>query len=221
MTTGAAMKTCETEIISVKKLKKDGELNLDASESVVETLLEGGVVLMPVDYVYGIVCASASGVERVLARSGHYQSEIAALISSYKMLDDLVVYSKSDYDFLNRIWPGEVSVYMKSLHCAGPEKLKIRFPKSRFLLGILQRAERLFYYAPAMHSENEQIYRKKTLISSFSGIVDKILIVDELCKKHPLPSLVDISANNLEILYAGKVAAEEIKSLYFLGKADE
>ncbi len=215
------MRTCETEIISVKRLKKDGELNHDASESIVETLREGGVVLVPVDYVYGVVCANASAVERTLGRSGYYRSEVTALIYSYMMLDDLVVYSKSDYDFLNRIWPGEVSVYMKSLHCAGPEKLKIRFPKSRFLQGILLKAERLFYYAPVMYSEIEPVYRKKALISSFSGIVDKILIIDELCKKHPLPSLVDISKNNLEILYAGKVAAEEIKSLYFLGKADE
>lgn len=215
------MKTCETEIISIKKLKKDGELNPDASESIVNTLLEGGVVLMPVDYIYGIVCASASAVERAITRSDYYRSEIAALISSFKMLDDLVVYSKSDYDFLNRIWPGEVSVYMKSLHCAGQEKLKIRFPKSRFLQGILLRTERLFYYAPVMYSEIEPNYRRKALISSFSGIVDKILIVDELCKKHPLPSLIDISKSNLEIIYSGKVAAEEIKSLYFLGKADE
>ncbi len=214
------MRMCETEIISVKKLKKDGELNPDASQSIVETLLEGGAVLVPVDYVYGIICANASAVERALSMSGHYRSETAVLISSFNMLDELVVYSKSDYDFLNRIWPGEVSVYMKSLHCAGPEKLKIRYPKSRFLQGILLRAEKMFFYAPVMYSENEPIYRKKALISSFSGIVDKILIVDELCKKHSLSSLIDISANNLEILYSGKVAAEEIKSLYFLGKSD-
>lgn len=215
------MRTCETDITAIKKLRKDGELAPPISESIAQTLLEGGVVLLPVDFIYGIVCANASAVERALVKSGHFQSEITALISSYKMLDDLVVYSKSDYDFLNRIWPGEVSVYMKSVHCSGPEKLKVRFPKSRFLQGILQRAERMFYYAPAMHSQNEPIYRKKTLISSFSGVVDKIVLIDELCKKHPLPSVVDISANNLEIIYAGKVAAEEIKSLYFLGKADE
>jgi tRNA A37 threonylcarbamoyladenosine synthetase subunit TsaC/SUA5/YrdC len=214
------MKTCETEITSIKRLRKDGELPQDLADSVAHTLFEGGVVLMPVDFIYGIVCSQPHLVQRAIVKSGHFRSEITALISSYKLLNDLAMYSKSNYDFLNRIWPGEVSVYLKSVR-SDAGKVKVRFPRSRFLQNILSKEENIFYYAPVMLSETEHLYRKKTIVSSFSGIVDKILIIDELCKKHPLPSVVDISSDDLEIVYAGRVAAEEIKSLYFLGKADE
>ncbi|MCX7679900.1 MAG: Sua5/YciO/YrdC/YwlC family protein [Spirochaetes bacterium] len=214
------MKTCETEIIQLKRLKKDGDLPETVAEEVLKTLLEGGSVVLPVDYIYGIVSLNEKIVEKAVSKSKCIPTDIVALVSSYKMLDELVMYSKADYDFLNRIWPGEISVYMRSVKDEGHTKRKIRFPKSKFLLGILSKAEKIFYYAPVMHAPTESIYKKKSIITTFKNIVDKILIIEEFCKKHPLPSVIDISNNTLEIIHAGRIPTDEIKSLYFLDKSE-
>ena len=46
------------------------------------------------------------------------------------------------------------------------------------------------------------------------------LIVDEACKEHSLPSVIDITGGSVEVLYEGRVSTDEIKSLYFLGADD-
>lgn len=212
------MKTSEADIILIKRLKKDGELPDGVADSIAKTLLEGGIVVLPVDYIYGVVSLQSKSVEKILLKTKCYSTDVVALVSSYKMLDEIVVYSKFDYDFLNRIWPGEILVYMRSVKNEGDGRIKVRFPKSRFLLGILSKGEKILYYAPLMHSETEPIYRKKTIITYFKNLVDKILIIEELCKKHPLPTVIDISKNTLEIIRTGRIPADEIKSLYFIDK---
>ena len=143
------------------------------------------------------------------------------LISSYKMLNGLADYSKSDYDFLNRIWPGEVTVALKGSKIKKDHKEIIRFPKNKFSLDIIERADTLIQSAIILSDKHEALYRKRDIIKYFKESVDLIVIVDELCKKHPLPTYIDIRNNALEILQEGKISAEEIKSLYFLGKADD
>ena len=44
-----------------------------------------------------------------------------------------------------------------------------------------------------------------------------MLIINEFNKNHSLPTINDVSCNQLHILNEGRVCAEEIKSLYFLG----
>ena len=97
-----------------------------------------------------------------------------------------------------------------------PKKTTIRYPRSKYILNILDHLDVPLYY-----SDIPVYYRKRDIISAYKNDVDLIVIIDELCKKHSLPVVVDISDQTLKIINAGKVSTEEIKSLYFLGKADE
>jgi len=211
----------EAEIIAVKRLKKDGDLGEPIVERIVAFLLEGAVSLLPVDNVYCIIGTGPEGVRRASARVRGGSCEMTTLISSYRMLDGLAVFTKSDYDFLNRIWPGEVSVILRDQENGNGHKVLIRYPKNRFLQNVIERIDGPLYCTEASTSEKETVYRKKELVGLFREVVDLILVIDELCKKHPQASVIDITGEELHIVRTGKVPAEEIKSLYFLGRADE
>ncbi len=214
------MRTKDAEILAVKRMKKDGDLGGDVVDRVVGVLREGHVAVIPVDNVYCIVGTSTGEVSKAAVRHGAGGDEVVTLIASFKMLNGIAAYNKSDYDFLNRIWPGEVTVILNDLASSNGRKVQIRYPRNRFLLNVIERLDLPVYGVTAATSEKETVYRKKDLVALFRDAVDLMVIVDELCKKHPQASLIDISGEALMIVRTGKVSADEIKSLYFLGKAD-
>lgn len=215
------MQNKEAEIITIKRLKKDGSAGRDAVEKIYSYLSDNHIVLVPIDNVYCIVSRNEDNLISRFMKEPLYCDGNIKLISSYKMLNGLVEYSKSDYDFLNRIWPGEVTVALKSRKLKKDERELIRFPRNKFSLDIIERTDTILYSAILLSDKQDILYKKRDLSKQFKSLVDLIVIVDELCKKHPLPTYIDIRNNSLEILYEGKIPAEEIKSLYFLGKADD
>lgn len=76
------------------------------------------------------------------------------------------------------------------------------------------------FFTPACGQGGGHVYKKADIISRFKTKSDYIVLVGEFCKEHNEPSVVDISSGTLSIVNEGRISAEEIKSLYFLGKDD-
>ncbi|HON79225.1 MAG TPA: hypothetical protein PK544_12090 [Spirochaetota bacterium] len=215
------MQSKNAEVLTIKRLKKDGSAGRDAVEKISGYLSDNHIVLVPIDNVYCVVSLSEEIIISRFGKEPFYCNNNVKLISSYKMLNGLAEYSKSDYDFLNRIWPGEVTVALKGRRIKKENIELIRFPKNKFSLDIIERAGTIIQSAILLFDNHNVVYKKRDIIKYFKESVDLIVIVDELCKKHPLPTYIDIRNNSLNILQEGKISAEEIKSLYFLGKADD
>lgn len=215
------MHTKESELIIIKKLKKDGSINDEAIKSVSDCILRGEVAILPVDNIYAAVgIVSPKTEEKMIRILKIHKKKFGRLISSFKMLVDLAVYSKTDYDFLNRIWPGEIMVILKKKdYISTKDTIAIRFPRSKYMQSIIGNVD-----APLIFSNlysgitKSPQYKKNNIINIYKDRADLILIIDELCRSHPLTSLIDISESKLNILRGGKVSADEIKSLYFLGR---
>ena len=62
----------------------------------------------------------------------------------------------------------------------------------------------------------EMIFNEKDIPKKFRDICS-VLVISEFNKNHSLPTLIDVSSEKLNIINEGRVSAEEIKSLYFLG----
>jgi tRNA A37 threonylcarbamoyladenosine synthetase subunit TsaC/SUA5/YrdC len=197
-------------------MMKEGDLQAEIIDKVVTFLKNRSVIVLPIDNIFCIAGISPTAVKKISEKLSGLKVPEICLISSFKMLTDLAEYSKSDYDFMNRIWPGEIKVILKRNGTRSLKKITIRFPISKFILNILNQLEVPLYY-----SDVPVYYRKRDIVSAYKNHVDLIVIINELCKKHTLPLVVDISEHSLKIINAGKVSTEEIKSLYFLGKADE
>lgn len=217
------MHTETSEITTVKKLKKDGSISEELIGRIVHTLEKGKMVLMPVDSIYAIVGVAGPEMEKkISAAIGRQKKRFQRLICSFRMLDDLACITKTDYDFLNRIWPGEITVILPKKTSEGsPDSIAVRFPRSKFLLEVISRVEAPLIFSNLYHGISKvPIFRKNEIIKNYSDTIDLIILIDELCRRHPRSTLIDICADNLKIIRQGKVSAEEIKSLYFLGRDD-
>jgi tRNA A37 threonylcarbamoyladenosine synthetase subunit TsaC/SUA5/YrdC len=215
------MQIKQPEIVSLRRLKKDGGLSDDIIETIVFHLRENKTILLPVDNIYTVVALSPSHLEKAVPFNTAFSNGYIKLISSFKMLNQLADYTKFDYDFLNRIWPGEVVVLLREKEQEPKGKITIRYPKSKFMLDIIEQVDQPLVCAIPFIRPEKIVYRKKEIMSAYSDFVDLVVVIDELCKRHPLPTVIDISNCGLKVLVEGKVSSEEIKSLFFLGKADE
>lgn len=211
----------KTEIISIKKLKKDGTIDMSITRSLSEMIKGGKTALMPVDAIYGLVCLDEPGHRDLLERlTGDTEDQMVRMISSFKMLNDIASIDKLEFDFLHRIWPGELIVYVEDKSARG-KSIPVRMPRSKYQQDIIDHVGKPCLYAAMLDNDQKPLFRKKEIISVLDGKIDCLLIIDEFCKEHTLPSVVDISKGTLNIINEGRVSTEEIKSLYFLGKDDQ
>ncbi len=210
----------KTETISIKKLKKDGTIEPSVTRRLSEMIKSGKVVLMPVDAIYGIVCLDEPDHRDLITHlTGDTEDHIVRMISSFKMLNEISSIDKLEFDFLHRIWPGELIVYVEDI--AGKDRgIPVRMPRSKYQQDIIEHVSKPCLYSALLDKGKKPFYRKKEIISALEGKIDCLLIIDEFCKEHTLPSVVDISKGTLSIINEGRVSTEEIKSLYFLGKDD-
>ncbi len=207
-------------IIDIKRLKKDGSIHAQPIRQVAEELLQGNLVVLPVDNVYAVAGLASPETEKRISRAiGRSKRRYVRIISS-KMLDDLAVFNKADYDFLNRIWPGETTVIFRRKNTLDPNgTIGIRYPHSRFIVSIIEAVGSPLIYGYLYRGFGRSpLFRRLDILKGYKNSVDLMLIIDELCKRHPLPSLIDISTHDLRIVREGKVSAEEIKSLFFLSE---
>lgn len=210
----------KTEIISIKKLKKDGSIDSSITKTLAELIKSGKVVLMPVDAIYGLMCLNEPRHFELLKQlTGNSDDGIVRIISSFKMLDEIAAIDKLEFDFLHRIWPGELIVYVEDIRKKGTA-VPVRMPKSKYQQEIIDHVGRPCLYAALKENGGKPVFRKKDLMATLVGKLDCLLLIDEFCKEHTLPSVVDISRGTLSIINEGRVSTEEIKSLYFLGKDD-
>ncbi len=210
----------QTHIIKLKKLKKDGSIDREIMKTVADRIVEGGCVILPVDFINGVCCIDGGRrCDSLLNQWNDHLQSVSRLISSFKMLEDCAVIDKLEFDFLHRIWPGEMSVFLKDKGCSG-HRIPMRMPKGRLSQELIDLAGKPLLFFPLMKSTSHLVYQKLSILNGFRDQVDMILIIEEFCKDHTLPTVLDISDGDLKILNEGRISSEEIKSLYFLGKDD-
>lgn len=213
----------ENEIIVIKKLKKDGSVEEEIIEKIAAILREGGMVVMPVDNIYGIVGVASPEMEKKISRLiGKPNKRFVRLIGNYRVLDELAQINKFQFDFLHRLWPGEVTVILnRKQDYTRLDEIAVRIPKNRVLSLLLEYMDQPLIYSSAFRKPSKIYFKKDEIINAYRDRVELILIVEELCKRHPVPSIINVSQGKLKIIREGKVPADEIKSLYFLGKDDD
>ena len=203
------------EIIPVKRVKKDGSLGRDIVERVVRELKGGKIVVMPVDAVFGILAvASETSEKKIHTAFGAGTGEVVRLISSFRMLDKIAHYDKNEFDFLHRVWPGEVVVRLRS-RAKSPMVVPVRYPKNKFILDIITQVREPLFFGAGLHFRKSRPFHVEDIFNKYAK-ANMIVLIEEFCKRHPFPTVVDVANGDLQILKEGRISAEEIKSLYFL-----
>ena len=211
-----------SEVISIQKLQKSGTINKTLFKKIVEALLNGSRIIIPVDSIYGITDLSDIATEKknnIVNNKG--PEETISMISSFKMLDEIAMIGKFEFDFLHRIWPGEVVVILKKKGSMNKnDVISVRYPRSKYIQNVINYIGSPLHYSVLRNSANELVFTGENIIQNFKDEVDLIIIIEEFCKEHTQPTVVDISNEELNIIEHGRVSEDEMKSLYFLGKDD-
>ena len=204
-------------IHDVKKLKKDGSIPSTSVENIIRSLKSGELVIMPIDSVYGIVGLMRDDIiYEIINLSGGLRDNIEIIISNFKMLEGMAIVDKFTYNFLKRVWPGEVIVQLKNRECLPESNLFMRMPRHKYILDIVNGVGMPVVYIPARSSVRKMIRSDRDILKRFKDVCS-ILLISEFNKNHSMPTLIDVSCDKLNIINEGRVSAEEIKSLYFLG----
>lgn len=201
----------------VKKLKKDGSIPANCVENIIRSIKSGELIILPIDSVYGIVGLRRDDIiDEMISISGGTEDNVEIIISNFKMLEEMALVDKFVYNFLKRVWPGEVIVQLKNRSCNSESNLFMRMPRHKYILDIVNGVGMPIVYTPARSAVRKMIFCGKDIQRRYKDTCS-ILIIDEFNKNHSLPTLIDVSCGKLDIINEGRVSAEEIKSLYFLG----
>jgi len=209
------MQLTENQILKIKRLKKDGSISYDHVKTIAKAIRTGSTFLLPVDSIYGFISKLDNENLNNLPQCYQSRDTVEVIISNFKMLEEMALVDKFKYDFLKRIWPGEVIVQLKNKRCNDDFNYLMRMPRHRYLLDIINEVGAPLIYTPATR-KNKSVYRDKELMRNYKDECS-MLLIDEFSKNHTFPTMIDISCNNLVILNEGRVCSDEIKSLYFLG----
>jgi tRNA A37 threonylcarbamoyladenosine synthetase subunit TsaC/SUA5/YrdC len=209
--------TAQREIISIRKVRKDGSIDRNVVDGLVRRIKNGEMVAMPVDSVFGLIGIAREMTEEDIGRNcGENREDFVRIISSYRMLDQIASVGKSDSDFLHRIWPGEVTVRLKiKIPKRDNQSIPVRFSRNRFVQDIISKVDHPLVFTSSLRFRRQRRFRIDDIYNKYK-MATAILLIEEFCKKHPYPTIINITGGELAIENEGKIAADEIKSLYFL-----
>jgi L-threonylcarbamoyladenylate synthase len=183
-----------------------------SDSKVVEILKNGGVGIIPTDTIYGIVASALlpSAVEKIAKIKGRSSSKgYIVLISSIADLNLFGInLSTEAIEFLNRFWPGKVSVEFfsdvpKYKYLRNTESTNaFRFPDNQKLLSILKQTGPLV--APSANLEGQPPAKNIEEAKKYFG--DKVDFYEDGGELNSLPStLVRLKGDKIEVLREGAV----------------
>lgn len=119
------------------------------SDRIVEQLKSGAIGVIPTDTLYGLVCCASneSSVERVYAvRDRDANKSCIILIADVDQLGLFdIVPSEREREYLNRVWPGKVSVVLPVSEASfaylrrGESSLAFRLPDDEALRDLIRK----------------------------------------------------------------------------------
>lgn len=198
------------------------DVNDDLIDHVMMVLLEGGIVGIPTDTVYGLAADATNpeAIERLCALKGReHQKTLGVLIHHPEMLDQLVREIPPGLDaVLEECWPGALTVvlYKKAgiLSAATKsDRIGVRMPSDPVCLAVIERIGRPIVMRNASFDPNVPMTHADGLMENYGGHIDCILDAGE-CETAQGPSTV-LSAvgEQFEILREGGVRRDKLKEL--------
>jgi L-threonylcarbamoyladenylate synthase len=192
------------EILKIDKDKPTKE----AIDKIVSSLLAGKVLAYPADTVYALGCRADNlrAINRVYRIKGRtWQKKPLVLISSYAMLKKYFFVSKKQLDFLETIWPGPITVILKTRGFL-PKKLNseiglsVRLPKSFFLTKIIKELG-CPLISTSLNKSGEPVLGSVENLHEYLDKYKPDLALDAGFKKGKPSRLLDITdLNNIKIL---------------------
>ena len=167
-----------------------------------EILKSGGLIILPFDTVYGIVCdaANETAVKKIYAlKERSFNKPLGIVIPHYSAIEKQIDLSKSARDFIDERVPGRFTfiVHLKdtdfiSAYCQKNDAVAIRIPDSEFIYSLSLDFGKPLAQTSANRAGNSDIAGPSGLAAQFtvSQLSSVDLIIDGGEISHPLPSTI-------------------------------
>ena len=184
-----------------------------AIKEAVESIREGETIIYPTDTVYGLLADAANkgAVERIFKIKKRPKNKaLPIFVKDLKMAKELVEIDKEQEKFLEKVWPGKVTVVLRQktknakLKIYGVDKktIALRIPNYKLVLGLLKKINRPLTGTSAnVSSETASGDIKKVLKQFKSQELQPDLIIDagNLPKSKP-STVIDLTVSPTKIL---------------------
>lgn len=206
-----------------------GELTRASALLRARTLIrQGSVVAVPTDTVYGLVADAANedAVEKVFRIKGRSRAKaLGVFVKDIPAARRIAYISDAKARFLNRIWPGPVTVVFKHKEkfsarlTGGGDTIGIRIPDYPFLASLLARLDTALVQTsanaagmpPAMSADQVKTY--------FQNERDRPdLIIDGLTLRGTPSSVVDFTGARPLISRAGPISKSDLDAMIRAGE---
>lgn len=201
--------------LKVDKVDKHGNINMLAISSIIQYLQEDKCIILPVDGIYSTAAKLSEENYHKFLEMG--MDNILVMVKDFKQLEKYSSLRKREYDFLHRLWPDDVYVRLHSNFQGGIETdFFFYIPKTVYLIDILRNVDQPVMCSFRHNDKQKPYFTEQDIKEQYSDIADTMLIINQYCKEHLSPTLIDIRNERIQIVSKGRVDDEDIKSLYYL-----
>lgn len=106
-------------------------------QKAVKAIKAGKILVCPTDTVYGLICDAANkkAVERMYRIKKRPKNKLfPVFVKDIKMAKEFIEVNHKQEKFLKKVWPGAVTVVLKSKN--RQDTVGIRIPRHKFVLGL-------------------------------------------------------------------------------------
>ena len=184
----------------------------NAIKNSIEVLKRGELLVYPTDTIYGI--GSNIYDEDALKRIASLKERSSiqpyiVLISSFEMLEELVIIENKHLEIVKRYWPGPLTVILNSKIKVskyidnGNGKIAIRMPNNKFCLDLIN----AYGYPITSTSANIHTKQQGKLIDMYNEFKDKIelFIFDEEVRSSLPSTIIDCTGVDVKIVRSGVI----------------
>ena len=210
---------------------RSAEDTRDVVHRAVQTLVEGGLVAIPTETVYGLAASAMSeaAVDRLLAAKGRSADQPLALAvrSAAEALDYVPDMCPLGRRLARRCWPGPITLVLDDLHPDSlirrlPESVQqavaplgtigLRVPAHPLVLDIMRLVAGPVALSSANRSGQPDAVTAEQVVEALDDDVQ--LVLDDGRSRYGQPSsVVRVSADDFQMLRAGVVSEQTLKRL--------
>lgn len=181
--------------INIKSINRE-KINL-----VVNFLKKGKIIVYPTDTIYGLGCIATNkkSINKIYKIKKRKKNKpLLILVSSFAMLKKYCFVSKAQYNYLNKFWPGSISVVLKSRGIlpdeltGGINSVAVRLPKNDFLIKMIRGVNKPIVSTSLNLSGNKYINNLNSLDKYFKNYKPDLVIDSGKIKKNKPSKIIDL-----------------------------
>jgi len=197
--------------------------NTQGIKEAVNKILEGEIVFIPTDTVYGIAASpyNNKAIKKIFSiKKRSANNSLILLCSNYKMAKKYAIFNKTANNLKKKFWPGPLTLILKKKSSLKISKkwisknnsIGIRIPDHIVPKKIITKCNFPIFCTSANISGKKSCRNIKDIVKNFKN--KKITIINDGKTKLGLDStIIDVTKNKINILRNGYINKKKLKDL--------